>query len=280
LSGKIAFPAYDPDRQAYDLYVASPDGSGMERVLDEASQPALSPDGQLVALRRWWGGGRGIVLMSTLGGGERRLSEFFEDGLPSWSPDGQSLLFFSRRESDRQPRLYRVILSDGSELGITRDGGAVIGEYPSWMADGSIVYRTLWPDRGLAVMNAAGSGQRTVLLDDSATAPAGSPDGAYIAFMSTRDGNWEIYRSNVDGSDLVRLTDDGANDGLPTWSPDGQTIAFVSDRAGGWGMWAMTAAGQAQTQLFALPGPAHGLVEGEPDFSAQGWLEERISWRP
>jgi Tol biopolymer transport system component len=98
--------------------------------------------------------------------------------------------------------------------------------------------------------------------------------------MTRRDGNWEIYRSNADGSDQVRLTDNAANDGLPAWSPDGSTIAFVSDRDGSWSMWAMTPGGLSPTQLFALPGSVDGLVGGKRDFRSQGWLEERVSWSP
>ena len=129
-------------------------------------------------------------------------------------------------------------------------------------------------------MNADGSDDRMIFLDGTATAPAASPDGKYIALMSQRDGNWEVYRINADGSGLLRLTEHGANDGLPTWSPDGNTIAFVSDRDGAWAIWAMTPNGQGYRQLFALPGSPDGLVRNEPDCSSRGWVEERISWGP
>ena len=51
--------------------------------------------------------------------------------------------------------------------------------------------------------------------------------------MSQRNGNWEVYRVNLDGTGLTRLTDNGANDGLPVWSPDGSSIAFASNHDGG-----------------------------------------------
>jgi Tol biopolymer transport system component len=50
--------------------------------------------------------------------------------------------------------------------------------------------------------------------------------GGRIAFRSERDGNSEIYAMNVDGSGVVRLTNDGASDGGPAWSPDGMKVAF------------------------------------------------------
>ena len=37
-------------------------------------------------------------------------------------------------------------------------------------------------------------------------APAWSPDGSRIAFMSNRDGNPDIYTMNPDGSDAKQLT--------------------------------------------------------------------------
>jgi Tol biopolymer transport system component len=59
--------------------------------------------------------------------------------------------------------------------------------------------------------------------------PAG---GSRIAFVSARDGNREIYTVKADGTGLVRLTNDPANDEAPEWSPDGSRIAFISDRSG------------------------------------------------
>jgi TolB protein len=90
--------------------------------------------------------------------------------------------------------------------------------------------------------------------------------------MSARDGNWEVYTINVDGTALQRLTDNGAHDGLPTWSPDGASIAFVSNRGGAWAIWVMNANGSNQRKLFDLPG---GYGSGEYD-----WTNERISWAP
>lgn len=40
-----------------------------------------------------------------------------------------------------------------------------------------------------------------------------------IVFQSERDGNSEIYSMNADGSDVTRLTDHAAYDGLPAYGP-------------------------------------------------------------
>ena len=97
--------------------------------------------------------------------------------------------------------------------------------------------------------------------------------------MSQREENWDIYVADADGSNLQRLTDDAAQDGIPTWSPDGNAIAFVSDRGGIWAIWVMTPDGNGKSQLFTMPGSADGFV-GSPSSTdaTRGWAEERISW--
>src|SRR5262249_11110274 len=53
-----------------------------------------------------------------------------------------------------------------------------------------------------------------------------------IVFVSTRDGNEEIYTMNVNGSNQTRLTNNIAFDYSPSFSPDGSKIVFYSDRSG------------------------------------------------
>ncbi len=47
------------------------------------------------------------------------------------------------------------------------------------------------------------------------------PDQGRIVFHSERDGNFEIYVMNADGSDQTNLTDNHATNGAPSWSPIG-----------------------------------------------------------
>src|SRR5206468_6980810 len=70
-----------------------------------------------------------------------------------------------------------------------------------------------------------------------------------IAFASGRDGNFEIYVMNADGSGQTRLTNNAAADGEPDWSPEGTKIAFTSLRDVNEEIYVMNSNGSGQTNL-------------------------------
>jgi Tol biopolymer transport system component len=129
-------------------------------------------------------------------------------------------------------------------------------------------------------MNDDGAFPRQVVPGTTEINPEASPNGNRVAFMSQRQGGWDIYVANLDGSNLRRLTDDPANDGLPTWSSDGRYIAFVTDREGPWAVWVMRPDGSQQRRLFDIGGPLDGQVRNASPYESHGWVEERISWAP
>src|SRR4051794_31810095 len=57
--------------------------------------------------------------------------------------------------------------------------------------------------------------------------PSWSPDGARIAFVSTRSGNAQLYVMKADGSAQHRVTHDATSDMAPVWSPDGRRLAYM-----------------------------------------------------
>ena len=54
--------------------------------------------------------------------------------------------------------------------------------------------------------------------------PRWSADGAHIVFRTNRDGNFEIYFMNADGSNQTRVTNHPAIDAISDWSPDGTQL--------------------------------------------------------
>ena len=96
----------------------------------------------------------------------------------------------------------------------------------------------------------------------------------HIAFSSIRDGNWEIYVMNADGSEVARLTDSPAADVRPSWSPDAAWIAFESTRDDNWEIYVMYAEGSAVTRLTNNP-----AWDTYPTWSPEGTLIAFVSER-
>src|SRR5262244_1997322 len=83
-------------------------------------------------------------------------------------------------------------------------------------------------------MNADGSNVRRIVDDPEYDAePKWSPDGLKILFVTGRNGNFDVYEMNADGTGQRNLTADNTNaDIWPIWSPDGAKIAFVRNTEG------------------------------------------------
>jgi len=91
-------------------------------------------------------------------------------------------------------------------------------------------------------------------------------DRGLIAFVSTRDGDGEIYRMDANGSDLRQLTVNTTWDGFPTWSPDGLQIAYYSYvNKKNWVIIVMDADGSNPRQLTD-----NGICDGAPYWSPDG----------
>lgn len=77
----------------------------------------------------------------------------------------------------------------------------------------------------------------------------GSCGQGRIVFSSDRDGDYEIYIMDADGSNQTPLTQNNDFDYWPVWSPDASKIAFYSDRDGNNEIYVMDANGDNQTPL-------------------------------
>ncbi len=151
--------------------------------------------------------------------------------LPSWAPDGESLLFTSYKW--RNPDLYRLSLRDLKAREVSTRPGMNTGGI--WSPKGDKIALTLSKDGDpeIYLMAPDGSGlQRLTHHRGIDVSPTWSPDGRRIAFVSDRTGSPQVYLMDAAGGDVRRLTLQGSYNTSPAWSPRGDRIAFVS-RVGG-----------------------------------------------
>jgi DNA-binding winged helix-turn-helix (wHTH) protein/sugar lactone lactonase YvrE len=117
--------------------------------------------------------------------------------------------------------------------------------------------------------HAADAAARTLVTAarDRNEGPQPSPDGKKLAFMSDRSGGLEIWTSDLDGSDLVKVTNMG-NCGSPRWSPDSRWIAFDSIQKGHPSIYVVSAEGGQ-----SFPKGVSNADEMVPSWSQDGkWI--------
>jgi TolB protein len=107
------------------------------------------------------------------------------------------------------------------------------------------------------------------------SSPAWSPDGSQLMFMSSMNGNPELYMTDASGAHPKRLTFSSAANTSPSWNPKtGQQVAFVSDRGGIPQLYVMNIDGSSQSKVDL---PDMGYVI-DPAWSPNGQLLA-FSWR-
>jgi Tol biopolymer transport system component len=240
-NGRITFARFDG--RHVEIFSARPDGSHKQKLTQSKPRGAVS---------------------------------FISD----WSPDGRLIAFDSDRkdiDGRKTPQIY-VMSADGSNVTQLTRGGGFHGE-PGWSPTGT----------SMAISSNFGEGSQDgiwiipasdpdgVTVDDAqrlTDPPSGagfdaepqfSPDGTTIVFTRFRSARRSaIFRVNVDGTGLERLTRYKLNASDPDVSPDGQWITFDSGdsaRPGSKGnIFLMPIAGGKKTALTDNP----RFEEGEP----------------
>jgi Tol biopolymer transport system component len=94
------------------------------------------------------------------------------------------------------------------------------------------------------------------------------PDGKQIIYTSTQHSHAaDLYVKSTSGYSIRQLTQDPANDVMPSISPDGKKVAFASDRSGNWDIYVMNFDGSNAVELITRNSPTHEL---HPSWSPNG----------
>jgi Tol biopolymer transport system component len=243
-----------------------PDAEVVSRQITASStwdaQPALSPEGDLVAFSSCETGNANIYVVSVRGGTPMRVTDDPAwDTSPAWFPDSSQIAFVSDRLGGHA--IWTVSLGGSATL-LVPDA-----EDPAISPDGNRI----------AFVRAVSNSERRVFvapLSDVASArmittdadglddhlnPAWSPDGRTICYAAHRD----LWCVGASGGGAHRLTTDSEVDREPTWSLDGRDVLFSSLRNGTEALWRVGVGGGTPTRLTFGNGP-----ERHPSVSRDG----------
>jgi Tol biopolymer transport system component len=209
-----------------DLYVINADNPNTTRITFTGANgsPAWSPDGEWIAFVSTQNEESNISLIKPDGTNLTCLTCDITGSeiSPAWSPDSLSIAFTAASG----PAPVSIInITTGETLPVSSP--ELKSAVPSFSPDGQwIIFEC---EQDICMNNIYGATLGTFSSDKGINAqPRISPDGVQVAFISNRDGDYELYIVNVDGTNLTRLTNTPYAEMHPAWSPDGQWIAFAS----------------------------------------------------
>lgn len=236
-----------------NIWQLDPESGRESRIIDEAFNPAWSPDGERIAFDASWSGPRRIWLADARGRNAQQLttddSEATSHVRPRWSPDGAKIVFQNIEGTKADVRIADV--KTRSIKWITDD--YVMDLHPVWSFDGGTIFFSSYRTGGINVWSipvdidgtpagplhqiTAGAGH-DVDLDIPRT-----PDRLVFAILKQ---NAELWRLPVDveTGEAIGAPEQvvaGARESTRgAWSPNGDRIAFGSDRGGEMNLWLLT----------------------------------------
>lgn len=225
------------------------------------AEPALSPDGSLIAYTSDEAGQPDIWLLDSHEGSTLRLTnDPAVEGSPSWFPDGTALAFVSNRGG--RSSVWKVPRLGGSPILLVANAAD-----PAVSPNGRHIAFTRQGPRGSRIFEAALGDHESIrrLTSDadglwSHRHPAWSPDGESLCYSAQQD-LWIVASG---GGPARRLTRDDEVDTECVWSPSGRYVYFSSYRGGTLAIWRVPSKG----------GPAERVTQGgseaHPSLSRDG----------
>ncbi|MDI6641238.1 MAG: hypothetical protein QME68_02885 [Elusimicrobiota bacterium] len=219
-NSQIAFCSYKFTNP--DLYVIDSDGSNRRAVSIHQglnTTPAWSPDGKTIVLTLSKGKSPNLYHIDLSGKITKQIT--YGSGIntsPCFAPNSREIVFISDKSGI--PQLYLTDIEGVNTRKIYTDGYC---DSPAWSPKG---------DKIAFAQRLKGASFFDIYLYDISTGkisqltfnsgsnenPSFSPDGRFIAFISTRNGKRELFLMFLNGSGQMRLADIKGNSFTPSWS--------------------------------------------------------------
>ena len=229
-----------------------------------------SPDGKFIA----FAGQSGIYLLSLEDSTVRRVTTappMVQDWGPSFSPDGQKVMFVRNREIGAPDEIWAAPVSGGQGVRLFSERGR-IGSAPQWSFDGrSVIFssnRNGHPALWRVSLDAPDSAVEIREAGSPAWDPAVSRRGYRLVYERLLR-SVSIWQMNLSGTGdkhpylTVSSTSDTDQGPGPQFSPDGKRLAYMSDRSGTMEIWISNSDGSNGFQLSAVGGA--GTPRWSPD---------------
>jgi len=146
-------------------------------------------------------------------------------GLPRWSPDARQIVFMGKTTRSNW-RAYLISSNGGTFQDLVSAASA--GLDPNWMPNGKSIVVSLGnlghTGQGVSLVDLQSGKVRDLPGGERYFSPRPSPDGKYIAAVTTDSGTLALFDlATQRWTDLVKLPI-----GYPSWSHDGQYLYFDS----------------------------------------------------
>jgi len=191
-----------------------------------------------------------------------------DDGYPAVSPTGKHIAFYGKYDKYKTWSIHTADI-DGNNIRRLTNVKNVWDSAPVWSLDGKTIvfareYKVLngdWQEE-MWLMNADGTEQRQIKALEGGS-PEFMQDGRLL-FQSKASPS-QISIANIDGSNVIQLTNDDTNNMSPKISPDGSQIAYLSNRDGNQEVYIMNIDGSSQKRLTF-----NDIQEWDPAWSTDG----------
>lgn len=209
-----------------EIYIMDIDGKNLQNLTNHPAvdfSPTFSPNGRWMA----YVSNQSIYLMNS----RTKERHWLTDGnAPDWSPDGESIVFVSRRAG--KSNIYKTNINGEEVQQLTNEASS---GSPSWSPDSQWIAFSSKQDgeifSSIYVMTADGRKQRRLARGRN---PVWSPDGKQIAYILDIAGSG-VYVMNTEGQNSRRVTPENIWVEHPAWSPDSQWIAYEAEIENPWG---------------------------------------------